>query len=112
MTIEEFNTCAMGEISPSVYHIIEDVYCAYNRFNSKQSIAYFWNEHGEAGINTLMKPLNQYKDLKNETNAIDEQIGGLEAQIAALREERKAVEKKMEEIKLQCDLSWHWAENA
>lgn len=112
MTIEEFKANAMGEISADVYHKIEDIYCAYNRFNSKQAIAYFWNENGKDGVDVLMKPLNAYRAMKGETKVVDDKIAKLKAQIAALQEERKGIEAEMKAIELQCDLSWHWADNA
>lgn len=113
MMYEEFvQNGAKGEISEAAYLKVEDVYTAYNRFDSKKSIADFWNKHGEEGIDAMMAPLDGYRALKSESNAIDKEIAKLENQIAALNAKKAHLAKKMKAVELQCDLSWHWAKYA
>lgn len=110
---EEFvQNGAKGEISEAAYLKVEDVYTAYNRFDSKKSIVNFWNRHGEKGIDAMMVPLDGYRALKSESNAIDKEIAKLESQIAGLNAKKAQLAEKMKVVELQCDLSWHWAKYA
>ena len=110
MMYEEFvKNGAKGEISEETYRKIEDVYGAYNRFDTKKDIADFWNKHGEEGIEALEKPLDEYRALKKHEANYDSQIEALNAQIALLQQKKADLQKEMKAIELQCDLSWHWA---
>lgn len=110
MMYEEFvANGAKGEISEETYRKVEEVYCAYNRFDSKKAIADFWNAHGEDGIDAMTKPLSDYRALKKSEHGVDGEIEALQAQIRALQEKKADLQKEMKAIELQCDLSWHWA---
>ena len=113
MMYEEFvQNGAKGEISELAYRKVEDVYTAYNRFDSKKSIADFWNKHGEEGVDAMVAPLDEYRSLKSQSCGVDKEIAKLQALIDGLNAKKAQLAKEMKAIELQCDLSWHWAKYA
>lgn len=109
MMYHEFvNLGAKGEISQEVYDNIEDVYCAYDRFDEKADIVKFWNQHGKAGIDAMMEPLNRYREMKSEAKSIHEEIAELQKKIALWQERLSEVNKDMHSLQLQCGLGNHW----
>lgn len=110
MMYEEFvNAGAKGEISEEVYRKVEDIYTAYNRFDSKASIANFWNGHGMEGVEALTEPLDKYRALKKERTDLQRNVNALLQQIKALHQQQAELDRQMKAVELQCGLSWHWA---
>lgn len=105
----EFLAAGANEITNEMYSKVEDIYTAYVRFDTKKSIADFWNEYGEDGVEALSEPLDKYRSLKQERSEMQGEINALLRQIKALHQKQAELDKKMKAVEMQCGLSWHWA---
>lgn len=110
MMLEEFYASGGPVVSDESYEKIQDVYTAYNRFVTKGQIASFCREHGSAGIEAMMEPLEKYRSLKKEVVDINRRIEELQARIEVFSEMKENALSEMDKIAIQCDLSSHWRE--
>ena len=113
MMKEEFEERIGQEIPYDLYEqLIEPVYTAYNRFDSKEAVAEFWKQEGYPGFRILKEPLAEYISVKGSIRTANEDIEALERRIAELKALKAGYQNRLRAMELQYQISSHWGASA
>ena len=109
MMKEEFEERIGEEVGVEIYEqLIEPVYCAYERFDTKEAVAEFWKEEGYPGFRILMEPLTEYASVKASIRNAEEDIKALESRISELSSMKEGYQRRLRAMELQYQISAHW----
>lgn len=112
MMKEEFEERIGEEVGIELYdQLIEPVYCAYDRFDTKEAVAEFWKKEGYPGFRILKEPLDEYVSVKAKIRQNEQEIEALHDKIHELASMNAEHESKLRAMELQYQLSPYWGKS-
>ena len=112
MMKEEFEERIGEEVGIEVYdQLIEPVYCAYDRFDTKEAVAEFWKKEGYPGFRILKEPLAKYVLVKAKIRQTEEEIKALHDKISELASINAERERRLRAMEIQYQLSPFWGKS-